>query len=100
MPRIERTVDAEQDLIDIWTRIADDKPGAADRFLDEVDEHLARLATNPMIGEARPDLGRNVRCLPVGNYVVFYRSIRNGILVLRVIHGSRDIPSVFRSRIR
>jgi toxin ParE1/3/4 len=48
------------------------------------------------MGEARPDLGDEVRCFAVGNYVAFYRPLEDGILLLLVIHGARDIPTVFR----
>jgi len=31
------------------------------------------------------------------NYLVFYRPIRDGIEVVRVIHGARDASRVFES---
>jgi toxin ParE1/3/4 len=30
------------------------------------------------------------RSFSVGNYVVFFRPIKNGIEVARIVHGSRD----------
>jgi toxin ParE1/3/4 len=36
--------------------------------------------------------------LAVGNYVVFYRPIENGIEVVRVLHGRRDIAALFSRR--
>jgi len=33
--------------------------------------------------------------LPVGNYVIFYRPIEDGIVVIRVLHGARDLPELF-----
>ena len=32
----------------------------------------------------------------MGNYIIFYRPSEQGIELLRVLHGSRDIPEVFR----
>lgn len=52
------------------------------------------------MGERCPDLGENVRRLVIGNYVAFYEPIDDGILLLRVMHGSRDVPSVWRDRFR
>ena len=44
----------------------------------------------------RPELGSGVRSFPVGKYVVFYLATEDGIKVIQVIHGARDIPVVFR----
>ncbi|MGH9438287.1 MAG: type II toxin-antitoxin system RelE/ParE family toxin, partial [Terriglobia bacterium] len=30
-------------------------------------------------------------------YLIFYRPIRDGIEVVRVIHGARDIPALFET---
>lgn len=35
--------------------------------------------------------------MAIGNYVIFYRPIANGIDVIRVLHGSRDIESIFET---
>ena len=48
------------------------------------------------MGDPRPDLGENIRCFPVGNYVVIYRPLGDGIIVVLVIHGTLDIPTAFR----
>ena len=53
-------------------------------------------ADHPLAAEARPDLAPGLRASPVGNYVIFYRPIHDGIEVVRVLHGARDIPAVFR----
>jgi len=31
-------------------------------------------------------------CFPVGNFLVLYEPLDDGILMLPVIHGARDIP--------
>lgn len=49
----------------------------------------------PESGRKRPDLAPDLRSLPVGNQVIFYRPIPDGIQVIRVLHGARDIPAVF-----
>ncbi len=52
------------------------------------------------MGEARPDLGEKVRCFTVQSHVVLYEPIDSGILVLYVVHGARDISTVFREVFR
>ena len=73
---------------------------ARDRTNDKVRSDLISTqlyGTQPEMGERRPDLGRKVRHFPVGDYVVFYRPIEGGVELLRVLHGSRDIPAAWRS---
>jgi plasmid stabilization system protein ParE len=49
---------------------------------------------NPL-GRARLELAPNLRSLLVGDYVMFYRPIDDGIEVVRVLHGARDIDAMF-----
>lgn len=51
-----------------------------------------------MMGDHRPDLGENIRILPVDSYVVIYEPLPDGILVLMVTRGSRDVPRLFGRR--
>ena len=96
MAALLRTPEATQSLLEIWDRIAQDNVSAADKLLRRIDDTCQRLARNPGMGEACPDLAPKVRCFPVGNYVVFYRPLDHGIEVLLVTHGARDIPALFR----
>jgi len=80
------------DLRDIVAFIAEDKPEAARRWLAKIKEKCRLLAKTPELGERRPEfLSGKCRCSLVGSYVIFYRSIDNGIQVVRVIRGDRDI---------
>lgn len=67
-------------------------------FVRRVYARCKLQATRPLIGELRPELGPRVRQCFVGNYIVFYEPIENGIRVLRVIHGNRDIPKAWRHK--
>lgn len=64
---------AERDLHGILNYIAQDKPGAAISWVDKIEAKCLRIATNPGIGEARPQLGSGVRASSVGRYVIFHR---------------------------
>jgi len=93
---VKRTPRAEQDLEDIWFFVAQDNPDAADRLLDRIEQSTKRLADNPHIGPARPDVAPELHYHPVGNYLLLYRIIKNGIEVVRVVHGARDWVSLFQ----
>jgi toxin ParE1/3/4 len=90
-PRLLRTAQAEEDLIDIWNYIARDNPSAADRLLEVLDEKSHALARNPKIGKARDDVAAGVRHLPAGRYLILYRDIGDGVEVVRYVHGMRRL---------
>ncbi len=87
---------AEADLTDIWEFIAQDNSEAADRLIDAIHEKCQFLAATPKVGRQRPDLDPSIRSFAVGSYVIFYRESTRGIEVARVLHGHRDIASLFR----
>ncbi|MBD0327853.1 MAG: type II toxin-antitoxin system RelE/ParE family toxin [Pyrinomonadaceae bacterium] len=87
---------AEADLLDIWNFIANDSWEKADRLLEKIDNQLKILASNPGMGRKRDSLAPNLRSFPVGNYLIFYLPINEGIEVIRILHGARDIPSLFQ----
>jgi toxin ParE1/3/4 len=47
------------------------------------------------MGAVRDELIPNLRSFPVGNYLIFYKPLPDGIEVLRVLHGARDLPPFF-----
>ena len=90
---------ALDDLAEIWAYIArqsaDDSPDQADAFVDLVDSKFQVLSRRPRLGRRRPEISPDIRSLAFGRYVVFYLPLSRGIEVVRVLHGSRDIESIF-----
>jgi toxin ParE1/3/4 len=82
-------------LVDIWAYIAADNPHAADRLLNTSDSKISLLVENPKLGRARSDIAPDLRYLPVGNYLILYRGIPEGIEVVRVLHGARNLRAIF-----
>jgi toxin ParE1/3/4 len=95
MPQVLKRPQAETDLDDIWCYIAQDNPDNADRFLDEIEERCQSLAQFPRMGVRREELAHDLRSLAVGNYLIFYLPIDDGIEVVRVLPGMRDIDAIF-----
>jgi toxin ParE1/3/4 len=85
---------ARRDLLDILEYIARDKPIAAADWIDKIEEKCQLLATMPESGENRPEYGADIRSSVVGRYVIFYRPTNDGIEVVRVVAGDRDIRSL------
>ena len=84
------------DLAETWLYIAQDRPGAADRLMDRLNDHFDVLAANPQMGEDCPQLAANLRQTSVGNYVVFHRPSPDRVEIVRVIHGARDVVEEFK----
>jgi len=95
MSRVIYAPEADADIYGIARHIAEHNLRAAYRFIDNIDEKSHLLATNPEIGRPREELAPRLRSFPIGPFVIFYRPIKAGIEVARVLRGSRDIPSLF-----
>ncbi|HEX3856277.1 MAG TPA: type II toxin-antitoxin system RelE/ParE family toxin [Verrucomicrobiae bacterium] len=94
----------EGELWTIWEHIADDNPDAATRVIEAAYETFKTLAATPGLGRLRkfrnPRL-KGVRSWLVSgfdNYMIFYRAIPEGIEVLHIYHGARDIESLFSNQ--
>jgi len=95
---------ARQDQIEIFRHLA--RRGglrAARRFFAQSEATFQRLATLPNLGTAfDPSDPRyaGVRYCPVlrfKSYVIFYRPVPDGIEILRILHGSRDLEVLLTS---
>jgi toxin ParE1/3/4 len=56
MGRVTRRPLAAVDILDVWDHIAEDSLEQADRWIDNLDEHLKLIATQPLMGRARGEL--------------------------------------------
>ena len=86
---------ARSDLDEIWLYIARDNPEAANKFIRSLVSRFPMLAFTPEIGRERKELSPHLRSFAIGNYVIFYRPMENGVEVARVLHGARDFPPLF-----
>ena len=91
MSRVVFSIAARQDLHGIFDYIAADRPRAAIKMVDDIENRCRILADHPLAAEAHPEFGADVRLSTVRNYVIFYRPIPDGIEVIRVVHGSRNL---------
>ena len=102
MPRrILRHDQAQSDLIEAAAYIAENSPSAAYRFLTAAEKAFLHLAEMPGMGVLhdyqRPEL-RGMHMWPVPgfrNILIFYAATQDTIEIIRVLHGARDIESLF-----
>ncbi len=76
---------------------------------DKLSQRWERAVTSTVLRISKTPLGgslcafhsselRGVRRVPVAEfpkYLIFYRPLRNSILILRVVYGARDLESLF-----
>ena len=87
---------ATEDLTSIHEHIAKSNPAHAKRYLGILKDKCQAIAESPGIGLRRDEyLGLSM--FPVGDYLIFYKPAKNGILVIRVLHGARDIENVLKT---
>src|SRR5438270_12285864 len=89
---------AEADLDDIWLHVAkvSGNLDIATRLIDTISARFSFLAGFPYLGRARDeDFGAGSRSFAVGEYVIVYSVEADGVSILRVVHGRRDLKGIF-----
>ncbi len=92
---------ADRDIDCIWQFIARDSPTAADRVEEELHAAMKLLAAHPGGGHGRNDVPEpRYRFWSVYSYLIAYRVEHDSLVVVRVIHGARDIRKVLGRQAR
>lgn len=91
---------ARDDLLGIWSYIADDNVAAADRISERLEETFKLLGLHPHLGERCSQYGADSRHVFVDVYVIFYAvdEVARLVKVKAVIHGARDLPTELARR--
>jgi toxin ParE1/3/4 len=86
---------ARSDLIEIWSYIAEDSVAHADVFIDKLYKTMQAIANRPGSGRRREELAPGILSFTFGRYIIFYRASLDAMEIVRVLHGARDIQTVF-----
>ena len=92
------STEAEEDLNDIWSYVSEKSASVpiADHLIDSITEQFRLLASRPYLGRDRDtEFGFRSRSFAVGEYVIVYGVVGTEVLILRVIHGRRDLEAIF-----
>jgi plasmid stabilization system protein ParE len=94
------TPEAEADLFEVWSHIAQDSVESADRVEVELYKACTFLASRPHAGHFRSDLTtRSVRFWTVPRfvrYIIVYDPKPHPLRILRILHGARDLGAELR----
>ena len=73
--------------------IAQDKPSAAEKWINTVFSKVEQLKSSPEIGRIVPELNNvHFREIIYGNYRIIYRIEKKQISVLTIRHGKQILP--------
>ena len=96
----EVSVAAQDDLFEIWKRIAGDSVTLASRIESEFYELFASLGRMPGQGHRRKDLtSRPVLFFPLHSFLVVYQPDVLPIRIMAVLRGRRDLKSDLKKRL-
>jgi len=90
------STEADRDLEGIFDYTAESfSVDQAVKYLNELDETFSSIVSNPEIGRKRDEIKEGVRSLVKSSHIIFYHIGHDHIRVIRVLHGSRDLPKFF-----
>lgn len=95
MSRFELAEGARQDLFEIEDYISRDDPNAARRIISTLFETFDKIAAMPWIGRRRDDVKVDryrFYPAPARPYIIVYDPTRTPLVIVRVVHGHRDMP--------
>jgi plasmid stabilization system protein ParE len=90
--RVEWSPRALRDLIAIFRVTAADNPTAAAEQSEHIIERAEALVRYRRLGRVSPWRGRRVLILTRYPYSIYYRTLRSGARVLRIVHQRRRFP--------
>lgn len=67
----------------------------AEKYLLEIEGIFYFLFKNPFSGRSRNEIKEGLYSFPKDNHIIFYRIHNDHIRIIRVLHGSRDLPNSF-----
>jgi len=99
MTLYEVSAEAQRDLFEIWSHIAQDSVDLANRIDAEFHQLFASLSRMPRQGHTRKDLtSRPVLFFPMCSFLVVYLPETKPVRVMAVLRGRRDVRRVLADR--
>jgi len=95
MARYLINVLATQDLNEIADYFSTNNVRAGEKFFQDFNSKCKQLVSFPNSGKSYEHIYPDLKGLSLSGYVVFYRILVDGIEILRVVSGRRDLPKIF-----
>lgn len=98
MKRYVINVLASQDLNKIADYFTTNNIEVGERFFQDFARRCQQLVNFPNLGRSYTEILPDLRGLPLNGYIIFYRILDDGIEILRVVSGRRDLPPLFEEQ--
>jgi toxin ParE1/3/4 len=101
-PVLVWTLQAREDLMDLYVTIGSDDPAAAERYYTSIEDQVDLLLQFPRLGVRRPEIAPAARMLVKGVYLILYETRPDRdegpvdqIEIVRVVHGHRELSELY-----
>jgi toxin ParE1/3/4 len=64
------------------------------KVYDRIEQTCRLLKHNPQLGPARPEIAEDARALVIERWIALYRLVEDGVQVVRIVDGVRDLTRV------
>ena len=89
------STEAIRDMEQILDYLAQNNMRAGEKFLEEFSQKCRYLAQFPLMGRSYREIRPYLRGLPMNKYIIFYRLTEQGLEIMRVVKGERDLEILF-----
>ncbi len=96
MRRYIISVPALQDLQEIIDYFAQTNVETGDKFINKFDAWCQKLRSFPAIGKRYDGVSPGLRGVLIDEYIMFYRVTDDLVEIVRIVHGKRDLLSLFQ----
>jgi toxin ParE1/3/4 len=98
MKRYLINVLASLDLNEITDYFTTNNIEAGERFFQDFARRCQQFVNFPNLGRSYAEIRPNLRGLPLDCYIIFYRILSDGIEILPVVSGHRNLPPLFEEQ--
>lgn len=86
------SLEAEKDLVDIFEySLIEFGVDKAESYTLSFQDAFDLLGENPVVGKKRDEIKSGLRSIVKEEHIIFYRIMNDQILIVRILHSSRDI---------
>jgi len=93
--RYQIALEASRDLEAIVDYFLERSVDAGERFVQDFNQKCLYLTKFPYIGRSYETLSPLLRGIPLRNYVILYKVIDEGVIIVRVVSSYRNLESLF-----
>jgi toxin ParE1/3/4 len=95
MSRYIISPEASQDLDEITDYFANRNIEAGERFVNAFEQKCRNLVKFPNLGRSYAEIEPSLRGVPLDGHIILYCVIEDGVEIVRVVSGYRNLESLF-----